>query len=153
MNENEDTYDVAEGDVPYEGVPDDMQIKATSTTTPARPRTLRAGYDKNSQTMTVVFRDGRWWNYYDVPESVWLDFKGTFSKGEFLRENGFDDGFYAMGATDMSQVSRQQRVMLTQSVEISRKLQQALKGKQSTKLYGKWVNYRLRGQGGFNPYE
>ena len=160
--EDEDEYEIADGDVkpegelPYEGIPETMQLKATYTSNPARPRTLRAGYDPKNQTMTVVFRDGTWWNYYDVPEDVWSEFKAAKSKGEYLWNNGFDNrngGIYAYGATDMSLLSRHQKVMLAQTVEISRKLQKALKGGQSTKLYGRWVDYRLRGQGGFKPYE
>jgi hypothetical protein len=154
------TYEVTEEDENAEPtlnvVPETLDLKATSTTAyspdatkPGKPRTLRAGYNSETEVLTVVFRDGTWWNYYDVPRDVWDAFKAARSKGKFLHEEGFNAGKYAMGATDMSTVSKQQRVMLAYSVETSRRLQQALKGKQSTKLYGKWVNYRLRGQGGF----
>lgn len=53
----------------------------TSSTDYTRPRTLAAGYDMKSQTMTVVFRDGTFYNYYDVKPNEWLNFSASFSKG------------------------------------------------------------------------
>ena len=49
-------------------------LRATTSTNPKRPRTIKAGYDNKTQTMTVVFRDGTWWNYYDVPMYIWQGF-------------------------------------------------------------------------------
>jgi KTSC domain len=147
------TYEVTEGDKEAEGldaVPENLQLKATSTTNPARPRTIRAGYNHETEVLTVVFRDGTWWNYYDVPVDMWEAFKGANSKGVYLRESGLDN-WPSMGAVDMSSVSKHQRVMLAYTVSVSRRLQQALKGKQSTKLFGKGVDYRTRKQGGFKP--
>ena len=64
----------------------------TSTTNYARPRTVAAGWapvrdpEGNIQnhlvgTLTVVFRDGTLWNYYEVPRSVWIKFHNSISKG------------------------------------------------------------------------
>ena len=137
LDEQDKDYQTAEEETPYEGLPEDMQIKVTSTTNPARPRTHRAGYNVHTGTMTVIFRGNVWWNYYDVPLEVWKAFQAADSKGIFLRENGFDAGYYAMGPTDMSQVSRHQRVMLTRGVETSARLQKALEGKQRKHLRDK----------------
>jgi len=146
------TYEVTEGDKEAEGldaVHEDLQLKATSTMNPERPRTIRAGYNHETEVLTVVFRDGTWWNYYDVPVDMWERFKEAPSKGIYLRESGLDT-WPSMGAVDMSSVSKHQRVMLAYTVTTSRRLQQQLgKYKQSTKLSGKWVDYRLRKQGGF----
>jgi len=56
----------------------------TSSTNSARPRTVAAGYDPEQKTITVVFRDGTFWNYYNVPESVWIKFHQAYSKGPLL---------------------------------------------------------------------
>lgn len=56
----------------------------TSSTNSARPRTVAAGYDPEEKTITVVFRDGTFWNYYNVPESVWIKFHQAYSKGPLL---------------------------------------------------------------------
>lgn len=53
----------------------------TSSTNYARPRTVAAGYDANRQTMTVVFRDGTFYNYYGVSQTEWEAFHASYSKG------------------------------------------------------------------------
>lgn len=53
----------------------------TSSTNYSRPRTVAAGYDAGRQTMTVVFRDGTFYNYYGVTQSEWEAFRASYSKG------------------------------------------------------------------------
>lgn len=53
----------------------------TSSTNYARPRTVAAGYDAERQTMTVVFRDGTFYNYYEVTQAEWDAFRASYSKG------------------------------------------------------------------------
>lgn len=53
----------------------------TSSTNYSRPRTVAAGYDKGRQTMTVVFRDGTFYNYYGVSQAEWEAFRASYSKG------------------------------------------------------------------------
>lgn len=53
----------------------------TSSTNYSRPRTVAAGYDPNTKTMTVVFRDGTFYNYYDVSAGEWENFSASYSKG------------------------------------------------------------------------
>ena len=64
----------------------------TSTSNWRRPRTVAAGYDYNPDSdkgvLTVVFRDGTFYNYYDVPPSVWIEFHDSFSKGPMLNQIG-----------------------------------------------------------------
>lgn len=54
----------------------------TSSTNYSRPRTVAAGYNPNTNTMTVVFRDGTFYNYYDVSSGEWDAFHASFSKGK-----------------------------------------------------------------------
>lgn len=89
----------------------------TSTSNWRRPRTVAAGYDYNPETdtgvLTVVFRDGTFYNYYDVPAAVWIEFHNSFSKGPMLNrksKNGVQaiDGkllAYKHGPADMSNLS------------------------------------------------
>jgi hypothetical protein len=53
----------------------------TSSTNYARPRTVAAGYDEKTQVMTVVFRDGTFYNYYEVSPTEWEAFHASYSKG------------------------------------------------------------------------
>jgi len=83
----------------------------TSSTNYLRPRTLAAGYDPESQTLTVVFRDGTFWNYYDVPEPTWIQFHTAFSKGPMINrrsKNQAQDGDllqYKNGPADIGSLS------------------------------------------------
>ncbi len=56
----------------------------TDSSNPPRPRTLAAGYDKNTQTLFVRFRDGTPWEYYDVPPNLWRNFQRVQSPGRFI---------------------------------------------------------------------
>jgi hypothetical protein len=100
-------------------------LSATATSYPPRPRTWAAGYapdpilDEEGNiigyqdygTMTVVFRDdsptgwGVWWNYYEVPDTLWEGFDAAPSKGIFLRESGLDNWFN-MGAADPGRLGK-----------------------------------------------
>lgn len=83
--DEEEVYDVQHG----------MQAPArltdipTSSTNSSRPRTVAAGYDKNRKVMTVMFRDGTLYNYYDVSEDEWLSFHNSLSKGRPHLNRGF----------------------------------------------------------------
>jgi KTSC domain len=69
----------------YEG--DDSELlsyRPTSTTDPSRPRTLAAGYDRQNQTLYVRFRDGDGYEYHDVTQSQWREFKTTPSPGKYI---------------------------------------------------------------------
>lgn len=45
------------------------------------------GYDKDSQVLTVEFKQGGRYNYYDVPEAAFEQMKAAPSKGQFLAQN------------------------------------------------------------------
>jgi hypothetical protein len=89
----------------------------TSTTNWRRPRTVAAGYDYDAENdtgvLTVVFRDGTFYNYYDVPSSVWIEFHNSFSKGPMLNRKTKNGGqaidgkllSYKHGPADMSSLS------------------------------------------------
>ena len=64
--------------------PAPISIVPTSTTNPQRPRTVAAGYDDRRQVLTVVFRDGTFYNYYDVTDDEWTQFKASYSKGRYI---------------------------------------------------------------------
>ncbi len=67
----------------YDG-PAELTIIPTSTTNYERPRTVAAGYDKERQVLTVVFRDGLFYNYYSVSTTEWNGFKSAPSKGRYI---------------------------------------------------------------------
>lgn len=69
--------------------PAPLTVIPTSTSNLKRPRTVAAGWQANPDNpklgkLTVLFRDGTYYNYYDVSESEWLRFKVAPSKGPLL---------------------------------------------------------------------
>jgi len=64
-----------------------LSVIPTSSSNPDRPRTVAAGYDKVREVLTVVFRDGTFYNYYEVRPTEWQDFKRRVSKGRYIYEN------------------------------------------------------------------
>lgn len=79
-----------------------LSLSNTSTTNPDKPRTLSAGYDSKNYILTVQFRDGTLWNYYDVPPEMWDDFRAADSKGRFLEGSGLNN-WHNMGPADGNQ--------------------------------------------------
>jgi hypothetical protein len=61
-----------------------MPYQPTPSINPPRPRTRAAGYDRESQVLTVRFREGRVYDYYDVPANVWRNFRRVKSPGKFI---------------------------------------------------------------------
>lgn len=96
-------------------------LTTTTSTNPKKPRTLKAGYDFRTQTLTVVFRDGTWWEYREVPDYMWYDFQAAVSKGEFLRESGLDQ-WPDMGPADINSMSRSRRVQMNDIKQFSKQL-------------------------------
>lgn len=73
-----------------------LSLSSTSTTDPEKPRTLSAGYDEENYILTIQFRDGSLWNYYDVPPEMWNEFNSAESKGRFLEGSGLNN-WHSMG--------------------------------------------------------
>jgi len=44
-------------------------------------------YDKDRQVLTVEFKNGGRYNYYDVPETVFEGMKAASSRGQFLAQS------------------------------------------------------------------
>jgi hypothetical protein len=57
----------------------------TTTSKPKRPRTVAAGYDGYRNVLTVIFRDGTYYNYYGVSATEWGSFLSSKSKGTHIR--------------------------------------------------------------------
>ena len=60
------------------------QNMSTPTSNPDRPRTRTAGYDSKNYILTVQFRDGTLYNYYDVNPEIWDEFRSATSINDFI---------------------------------------------------------------------
>lgn len=61
-----------------------LPYQPTPSINPPRPRTLAAGYNRETETLRVRFRDGQVYEYFDVPERVWRNFKRVKSPGRAI---------------------------------------------------------------------
>jgi hypothetical protein len=86
-------------------------MMTTSSTNPTKPRTLQAGYDIATKKLVVIFRDGTWWEYREVPINMWIEFKSAESKGKYLRSSGLDS-WSDMGPADVTNMPRHRRAQM-----------------------------------------
>ena len=54
--------------------------------TPESSNVSRFAYNSESQVLTVEFKNGGTYNYFDVPEIVFEQIKSASSKGQFLAQ-------------------------------------------------------------------
>jgi len=55
--------------------------------TPDSSNIARYRYDENEHVLTVEFKNGGTYNYYDVPSSVYEGMNVAASRGQFLAQN------------------------------------------------------------------
>jgi len=55
--------------------------------TPESSNIAGLGYDTGTQILTVEFKEGGRYNYYDVPEAVFEQMRNAPSKGQYLAQN------------------------------------------------------------------
>jgi hypothetical protein len=55
--------------------------------TPESSNITRFGYDEPNQVLSVEFKSGATYGYFDVPQSVFEQMKVASSKGQFLAQN------------------------------------------------------------------
>jgi KTSC domain len=109
------------------GAPAPITEVPTSTINPDRPRTVAAGYDPSRRCLTVVFRDGTYYNYYEVTNAMWQNFKRARSKGRFIYT--FLDS-HPRGVADVSQLTAGARETLYRLSRTGQIKKQGLTGRQ-----------------------
>lgn len=119
-------YTVGYGQVsPDTARPAPLTVKPTSSTNFKRPYTVAAGWERYPRqgaagdgalgTLTVLFRDGTLWNYYDVDRSFWIKFRGSISKGEYINRHSPSPELttkYRNGPADVSQINEETRQLI-----------------------------------------
>jgi hypothetical protein len=133
--------------------PADLTLVPTSTTNPQRPRTVAAGYDEDEEKLTVVFRDGTFYNYYEVNKNEWAAFKANRSKGAIIAQM-LD--FKPRGPADVSSLSKQaQQAFYRYSRGAQLHMKGKGRGKEQTGVRFKTYSQKSAGKnpskGGRNP--
>lgn len=98
------------------------EVTVAPTTYPKRPRALTIGYNPNSNTLVVVFRDNTWWQYNNVPVDMWLSLKSSESTGRYLRESGLDR-WSDMGPADLDALSEGVKAQISSSAQTASGIQ------------------------------
>ena len=127
-------------------IPNDVEnvgteLTAAPTINPKRPRALTIGYNPNTRTLLVVFRDNTWWQYNNVPVDMWMGLRNSASTGKYLREEGLDQ-WPDMGPADMDSLSEGVKAQLSSSAQSASDIQNSnttlekvLKGKTSIRSF------------------
>lgn len=120
-NEIQDNTERDSGD--YEVIqPKDVEALDAPTSNFKRPRALSIGYERDSKTLTVVFRDNTWWEYRGVSEDMWNGLKNSDSTGKYLKSSGLDI-WNDMGPAEVKSMERSYRVQLNHQATISARIQ------------------------------
>lgn len=86
---------------------DDIEVP-TATSNPERPRTVAAAFEDGRSVITVVFRDGTIYNYYNCTRELWDNFKAATNKGQFILT---DLDSLPRGPANMSQIPEELRII------------------------------------------
>jgi hypothetical protein len=86
------------------------QTLPAPTTNPPKPRAKKLAYSREAMKLVVMFRDGTWWEYNDIPVEIWNNLKSSDSTGKFLKYSGLDQ-HDDMGPFNPSQMAEETRVL------------------------------------------
>lgn len=98
------------------------EMRTAPTTNPSRPRATVIAYAPEENRLIVVFRDGTWWQYDEVPTTVWLGLKNSPSTGKYLRSSGLDQWPY-MGPADVDAIPSSIKEQISYSAQIAGSIQ------------------------------
>lgn len=98
------------------------EMTTAPTTNPKRPRALTIGYNPNTSTLIVVFRDNTWWQYNNVPVDMWMGLRNSASTGKYLREEGLDT-WPDMGPANMDDISESVKAQISESAQSASNIQ------------------------------
>lgn len=118
LDENPDVASPEDSDFETDDGSHSAAMSVTSSTNPAKPRTIKAGYDRKTKILTVVFRDGTWWEYRGVPEEMWADFQSAPSKGKFLNSSGLNS-WDDMGPANVAVMPKHRRIQMSSTQELA----------------------------------
>lgn len=98
------------------------EMRSAPTSNPSRPRALVIAYAPEVNRLIVVFRDGTWWQYNNVPTNVWLGLKNSPSTGKYLRSSGLDS-WGDMGPADVDEMPASIKEQISYTSQIASSLQ------------------------------
>jgi hypothetical protein len=98
------------------------EFRHANTTDSSRPRAHAIGYNYESRTLYVVFRDGTQWQYDNVGANHWEAIQITDSTGRYLASSGLDR-WPTMGPADTENISPEAQARLSQTAATASRIQ------------------------------
>lgn len=81
-----------QGNAGYNPFGPGYEVVVAPTTNMSFPRARVMGYNRSTETLVIIFRDGKWIMYTDpVPVDMWEDLRVSDSTGKYLKYSGIDD--------------------------------------------------------------
>ncbi len=109
--------------IPQDVLNSRVDYQAANTSNPSRPRAKVVAYNSETKVLIIIFRDGTWWQYNDVPSTLWLGLQNAPSTGKYLRATGLD-GWPNMGPADLNELPESVKVQLNYTAMTAGRLQQ-----------------------------
>ena len=98
------------------------EMRSAPTSNPSKPRALVIAYAPEDNRLIVVFRDGTWWQYNNVPTQIWLGLKNSPSTGKYLRSSGLDS-WGDMGPADIDDMPASIKEQISYTSQIASSIQ------------------------------
>ena len=111
--------------IPKDVVESGTQMETAPTRIPSRPRAKSIGYNSNSKTLYIIFRDNKWWEYRNVPVRYWIGLQNSNSTGDYLRTVGNPplDQWPDMGPANLDNMSTEAKTRLNENALNSDRIQ------------------------------
>jgi len=99
-----------------------VRMETAPTSNPERPRAKTLGYNPNTNTLYIVFRDNTWWEYRNVPVSMWVGIQNSSSTGKYLAKSGLNQ-WGDMGPADLSTMSEEAKTRMSDNAAKADRIQ------------------------------
>jgi hypothetical protein len=99
-----------------------VRMETAPTSNPERPRAKTLGYNPNTNTLYIVFRDNTWWEYRNVPVSMWVSIQNSSSTGKYLAKSGLNQ-WSDMGPADLSTMSEEAKTRMADNASKADRIQ------------------------------
>jgi hypothetical protein len=98
------------------------EFQHANTTNSSRPRAYAVGYNYDTRTLYVVFRDGTQWQYDNVGANHWEALQSAESTGRYLASSGLDN-WPTMGPANPDTIAPEAQERLSQTAATASRIQ------------------------------
>ena len=105
-----------------------VRMETAPTSNSDRPRAKTIGYNSNTNTLYVVFRDNTWWEYRNVPVQHWIGLQNAESTGRYLSKARLGKGpaldqWPDMGPANLSTMSDEAKARMADNASKADRIQ------------------------------